>query len=186
MIRGRKRKPGARYACGKLKREETEREAMATALSARSRHYGVTMRQERDERLGSSLGRLFFMHLISEPQYDAATRFSSLYRAHHAIIGLPTPEPRSITAIMIAAGFLGGVATTDPNEETVEKLRERYDAATNALDQCDRDHRMANGRRPSLLLYRVACADEDTTLWPECDLGNLRVALNALARLFRT
>jgi hypothetical protein len=44
---------------------------------------------------------------------------------------------------------------------------------------------MARGRKPSLLLYRVSCVDEDTTLWPECDLGNLRVALNTLTRVFR-
>lgn len=185
MIRGRKRKPGARHACGKLKREETEREAMATALSARQRHYGVTVRQARDERLGSSLGRLFFMQMISERQYDAGTRFGNLYRAHHAIIGLPTPKPRSITAIMIAAGFLGGNSSTEPEEETVEKIRKSFDVATDALDQCDRDHRMAVGRKPSLLLFRVVCADEDTTLWPECDLGNLRIALNTLTRVFR-
>jgi hypothetical protein len=29
-----------------------------------------------------------------------------------------------------------------------------------------------------------ATVDEDTTLWPACDLGNLRVALNALVRAF--
>ena len=32
MIRGRKRKPGARYNCGKLKRDETEREAIEEAV----------------------------------------------------------------------------------------------------------------------------------------------------------
>jgi hypothetical protein len=31
----------------------------------------------------------------------------------------------------------------------------------------------------------VICVDEDTTLWLEEDLGNLRVALNALVRVFR-
>ena len=86
---------------------------------------------------------------------------------------------------MIAAGLVAGVATTDAGEDTIDKLRKRFDAATDALDQCDRDHRMARGRKPSLLLYRVVCADEDTTLWPECDVGNLRVALNALVRIFR-
>ena len=44
---------------------------------------------------------------------------------------------------------------------------------------------MSPGRRPVLLIYRVISVDEDTTLWPEEDLGNLRVALNALVRVFK-
>jgi hypothetical protein len=43
---------------------------------------------------------------------------------------------------------------------------------------------MERGRKPSLLLYRVVCVDEDTTLWPACDLGSLRLALNTLVRAF--
>lgn len=185
MRAGRKRKPGLRYPCGKLKREETEREAMATALAARQRHYGVTAKQARDERLGSALGRLSFLQMISSQQYDAGVMFGKLYHAHHAIMGLPTPEPQSVTAIMIAAGLVEGVVTTDAPEETIENLRKRFKIVTNAVDQCDREHRMASGRKPSLVLYRVVCTDEDTTLWPESDFGNLRVALNALARVFR-
>ena len=41
-IRGRKRKPGKRYPCGKRTREETEKEAMSTVIEARRRHLGVT------------------------------------------------------------------------------------------------------------------------------------------------
>ncbi len=60
----------------------------------------------------------------------------------------------------------------------------RFGAATKAIDDCDRAYRMGPGRRPSLLVYRVVCVDEDTTLWSMSDIGNLRVALNALARVF--
>ena len=41
------------------------------------------------------------------------------------------------------------------------------------------------GRRPTLLVYRLICTDEDEMHWPEEDIGNLRVALNALVREFR-
>ena len=75
--------------------------------------------------------------------------------------------------------------TLQPDDDVVDRLRRRLDAATDALDQCDHDHRMSPGRRPVLLVYRVVCTDENTTLWPEEDLGNLRVALNALVRVFR-
>jgi hypothetical protein len=33
-------------------------------------------------------------------------------------------------------------------------------------------------------VYRVICADEDAMHWPEEDIGNMRVALNALVRVF--
>lgn len=185
MKTGRKRKSGLRYPCGRLKRQETERDAMATALAARQRHYGVTAAQARDARFGSSLGRLNIQELITNEQYDAGVVFGQLYQAHHAIMGLPTPSPRSVTAIMIAAGLVEGYVTTDAPEETIEKLRERFGGATDALDKCDRENRQNTGRKPSLLLYRVICADEDTTLWCANDIGNLRLALNYLARAFR-
>jgi hypothetical protein len=44
---------------------------------------------------------------------------------------------------------------------------------------------MSAGRRPTLLVYHVICTAEDALHWPEADFGNLRVALNALVRLFR-
>ena len=69
--------------------------------------------------------------------------------------------------------------------EVIEKLKRRFNAATDVLDACDREQRMSCGRRPTLLVHRVICTDEDAMNWPEEDIGNLRVALNALVRLFR-
>jgi len=57
--------------------------------------------------------------------------------------------------------------------------------ATNTLDACDGEQCISMGRRPTLLVYRVICTDEDAMQWPQQDIGNLRVALNALIRLFR-
>ena len=94
MVRGRKRKPGKRYPCGKLMREETEREAMSTVLEARKRHYGVSIQQARDERLGTALGRLAFRGLISDLQYQAGLAFAELYQQHNVTVGLPMPSPR--------------------------------------------------------------------------------------------
>jgi len=45
--------------------------------------------------------------------------------------------------------------------------------------------RLSAGRRPTLLVHRVISSDEDVLNWREEDIGNLRVALNALVRLFR-
>ena len=57
--------------------------------------------------------------------------------------------------------------------------------ATDALHQCDPDNRFSSGGRPTLLVYRVVCADEEALNWKVDDIGNLRVALNALVRVFR-
>ena len=184
MARGRKRKSGKRHPCGKRIRAEIERDGMRTVLEARQRHYGVTARQARDERLGTALGRLAFWDLISPVQYEAGLKFGELYQRHHLVQGLPLPNPRSIAGLMIVAGMSSG-SSPEPDCDVVARIRDRFDVATDALDACDRDNRMARGRKPSLLLYRIVCVDEDTTLWPASDLGNLRVALNALARVFR-
>jgi hypothetical protein len=184
MAPGRKRKAGKRYPCGKRTREETERDAMSVAIDARRRHFGVTAKQARDERLGTALGRLAFRELISETQYQAGLAFAELYQQHHAVLGLPSPSPRSIAGLLVNEGIFGA-SPSEPVLDVIDKLRRRFAAATDALDTCDREHRMSAGRRPTLLIYRVICTDEEAMHWKEEDIGNLRVALNALVRLFR-
>jgi len=44
---------------------------------------------------------------------------------------------------------------------------------------------MSAGKRPTLLVNQIICTDQDAMHWVEEDIGNLRVALNALVRLFR-
>ncbi len=184
MARGRKRKAGKRYPCGKRVREETEREAMATVLDARRRHFGVTAKRARDERLGSALGRLAFAGLISDLQYQAGVIFADLYRQHNVTVGLPMPSPSSVAGLLINEGIFGS-SPSEPVLEVIEKVKRRFAEATAALDDCDREHRLSTGRRPTFLVYRVICADEDVQHKNTDDIGNLRVALNALVRVFR-
>jgi hypothetical protein len=184
MARGRKRKPGKRYACGKRTRQETERDAMSTVIEARKRHFGVTAKQAKDERLGTALGRLAFRNLISETQYQAGAAFGELYRGHHAVVGLPPPSPRSVAGLLVNEGIFGG-RPDEPDPALIAKLKRRFGDATGALDACDREQRLSAGRRPTLLVYRVICMDEDAMHWPAEDIGNLRIALNALTRVFR-
>ena len=184
MAPGRKRKPGKRYPCGKRTRQELEKDAMSVAIDARRRHFGVSAKQAKDERLGTALGRLAFRELISESQYQAGLAFGQLYRDHHATVGLPSPSPRSVAGLLINEGIFGA-SPSEPVLEVIEKLKRRFGDATDALDVCDREQRMSSGRRPTLLIYRLICTDEDAMHWPEEDIGNLRVALNALVRVFR-
>ena len=62
MVRGRKRKPGKRLPCGKRPREDVRKEAMATVMAARQRHYGVTAAQAPNVREANTL-------LLSSPEF---------------------------------------------------------------------------------------------------------------------
>ena len=69
--------------------------------------------------------------------------------------------------------------------EVIDKVKRRYGDATAALADCDREQRLSPGRLPTFVVYRMMCADEDGQHRDADDIGNLRVALNALARVFR-
>lgn len=186
MAKGRKRKTGKRHPSGKLVQPsgaETQREAMATVLEARQRHYGVTARQARDERVGTALGRLAFGQIITAEQYAAGQKYAEIHHRHHAVMGWPMPFPASVTGILASDGVLGGVGAP-PCRELIEKVRRHYRAVLDVLDQCDRDRQTAPGKAPSVLAYRLVCLDEDAGGWPQADLTNLALVLDALAHLF--
>lgn len=186
MAKGRKRKTGRRHPSGKLVQPsgaETQRQVMATVLEARQRHYGVTAKQARDERLGTALGRLAFREVITAEQYAAGQKYAEIYHRHHAVMGWPMPFPASVTAFLASDGVLGGVGAP-PSRELMEKVRRHFGAVLDVLDQCDRKRLDAPGKAPSVLAYRLVCLDEDTGGWPRADLTNLALVLDALADLF--
>ena len=94
------------------------------------------------------------------------------------------PNPRSVSGLLINEGIFGS-SPSEPVLEEIDRIKRRFTDATDALDDCDREQRFGTARRPTLLVYRIICQDEDTTLWPGEDIGNLRIALNALIRVFR-
>ena len=97
---------------------------------------------------------------------------------------MPSPGPRLVAGLLINEGIFGA-SPSEPVLEVIEKVKRRFGDATSALDACDREQRMSGGKRPTLLIYRIVCTDQDAMQWCEEDIGNLRVALNALVRLFR-
>ena len=186
MAKGRKRKAGKRHPCGKLVQPsaaETQRETMSTVLEARQRHYGVTAKQARDERLGTALGRLAFAGSITAEQYAAGQKYAEIYYRHHAVMGLPMPFPASVTGILSSDSILGGVGAP-PSCELIEKVRRHYGAVLTVLDRCDLDRQASSGQAPSVLVYRLICIDEDAGSWPQADRSNLSFALDALGALF--
>lgn len=96
----------------------------------------------------------------------------------------PASSPRSVAGLLINEDIFGA-SPSEPAPDVVDKLKQRFRDATDVLDGCDREHRLTPGRRPTLLVYWIVCTDQEAMSWSEEDLGNLRVALNALVRLFR-
>jgi hypothetical protein len=187
MVRGRKRKAGRRHPSGKLSQPsgaETQREAMATALEARQRHYGVSARQAKDERLGTALGRLAFAGAVTAEQFAAGELYGEVMARNRAVMGLPTDQPRSVTALLINEGIFGGSAP-DQNPALVAKVRRQAASAILMLRTADNDAPGKTGRRPSVLVNAVVCHDAEASNWPAADITNLGHGLDTLGRLFR-
>lgn len=186
MARGRKRKAGRRHPCGKLVqpgKAETMREVTATVLDARQRHYGVTARQAKDERLGSAIGRLAFAGKISAEQLAAAELYGDLMARNRAVMGLPPIHPHSATGLLLDEGIFGR-SLTEYDPDYVEKIRKRTAAAILMLRTADHDAIAATGRRPSMLVHAVVCYEVDAAGWGDADLRNLAHGLEALVTLF--
>lgn len=187
MVRGRKRKSGRRHPSGKLaqpRTSETQREVMATVLDARRRHFGVSEREAKDERLGTSLGRLAFAGTITPSQYAAGELFGETIARHRAVFGMPMAQPRSVTGLLINEGiFGGGEVMHDP--ELIERIRKEAARAQIALQEADRDMPLGTRRGPSLLIHALVCYDVDAALWSPADLKWLAYGLDALAKLYR-
>lgn len=184
MARGRKRKAGKRLPCGKRPREESQQEAMATVLEARQRHYGVTARQAKDERLGTALGRLAFAGQITAEQYAAGQIYGEIMARNRAVMGLPMDRPRSVTALLINEGIFGG-STPDHDPELIRKVRKQSASAILMLRTADSDAPGAVGRKPSVLVHAIVRHDTEASAWSPADLRNLSHGLDALCRLFR-
>ncbi len=187
MAKGRKRKSGKRYPSGKLvqpSKAETLREVTATVIETRQRHYGVTARQAKDERLGSPIGRLAFAGKISAEQLAAAELYGDLMARNRAVMGLPTSTPVSAAWLTLEQGIIGR-STTEPDPEYVTKIRKRAAAAIVMLKAADSDAPATAGRRPSVLVHNVVCHEVDASGWCLGDLRNLNRGLDALASLFR-
>ncbi|OYW88234.1 MAG: hypothetical protein B7Z20_03040 [Sphingobium sp. 32-64-5] len=177
MARGRKRKAGRRHPCGKLAPPsvgETQREVVATVLEARQRHYGVTVRQAKDERLGTALGRVAFAGKITADQYAAGEMYGEIMARNRAVMGLPMDQPRSVTGLLINEGIFGG-GSPDHDPALVEKVRRR----------ADHDAPGTIGRKPSILVHAVVCHEAEASNWSAADIINLGHGLDALCRLFR-
>lgn len=158
-----------------------EWEAMSVGLLARHRHYGLPLHAEkgkpsaRDQLGGSVVGRMVMQQELSRVQGDVAAEYLKVIVAYRRAIGAP-PLPGAIRL-----GAVSGRGAGEPeNVEVTHGAVERYDKMMEALAECQSS--IANrGRNIYAALDFMVVRDEIHAHM----VGDVRVALNALARHFR-
>lgn len=180
-----RRKEGKREQSGKLSRravdtaaraalardglDREQQETISVGLEARQRVFGVPVPLSRDQMAGSALGRYCLQGHITRVQYDAGVQYLADCDDHSRAIGTPgIPRAVDLNAI-------GG----QNNHENVAKARAaiaRYDAMVKAV----REKQFEVGNMGNLFGALDAVIRHDVML--DHLLGDLRTALNALAR----
>jgi hypothetical protein len=157
--RGRPKKPGNRYPCGKL---VTDREIMeARVIAFKQPHRQEAPENKRhDPKATWPLGILNLNGAVSDIQYQAAVMYGGTvrrYRAHY-LADVPDPSPSSI------AGFMepkrGGGAPMNPDD--ARKLKVAYDEAIGAL--------LDVSQRAAKVVARMAVFGERCLVGYEADL----------------
>ena len=180
---GRKRKTNVRRdASGKSRGEIVDFSVIANQPHRRG------MKNPTSELLGYPLGRLRHEGLIDETQLQAGNEWASLVRAYSAMIGLRIGSPKSGTLTeSVATGFYaweadGVEGDAEEKERRRRRLRAKYDLCHDRLHEVGRT--LSHGRPAQndlLKITRKVCLEER---YPDdAELGNLRVALNALGRV---
>lgn len=186
------RKKARRYPSGQLhhsERGEKPDQIKATVMGQPHRRGATIVRFagreiKRDDPLwGYALGRLFLAGLqsdgegITERQYQAGMRWAELHIRHSRYQGFSDPNPRSSALIAVAHGL---ALEPEPDEDVIIRIRRQWSDAYRALADRATDHGHPS---PYQVLRDVTISDAMPRAGLE--LGNLRIALNALAHLWR-
>lgn len=171
---------------GKVSHRESELVVKAVVLAQRARTVGD--RDADNPMAGYCLGRLRLRSSawmddpisISQKQFDTGERYARLAARHAAIMGYATGSPRSPILDMIANGLS---CRAEPDEDMILEIRRDWSDAYRIL--------MDTGRAVHRGIY-VALATYDCCLdrlpfetLDEVRIGDLRVGLNALHRMWR-
>lgn len=95
---GRPRKEGVeRFACGKIKPHETEREVKSVAIEARMRIHanGNDKFNAESQLAGYTLGRIFLDGNITEGQRKAGDAFAEAMSRYYGLTGIPFPSAKA-------------------------------------------------------------------------------------------
>ena len=172
--KGQKRKDARRHACGKLvqpKRIEREHQIKAIGEDARIRVHGLSVAQAARPEAGYAIGRAFMLGAITRAQAEAAGLYEEVRREYDRAI---------LARAMRSGGNFDGVRGFDGSDgddpgyvAAVAAMRARFTASRHALLTAD----------PLAMLAADTWIIEGIEAWGM--IGELRLGLNALARLYR-
>lgn len=179
--RGPKKRHGKREPNGRLSRTVTaradamnqeQRDTMSVAIEARQRVWGLSRDASRDQMAGSAIGRYCLAEKIKLEQYDAAMAYLAEREEYHRYIVPPRPPGA------VDPNATHGRALTEENEARVRHVMASW-ATTNAAI---RDAQLAIRNDGNLRGAIDAVLIRDVQL--DHLLGDIRIALNALARRY--
>lgn len=145
----------------------------------------VAEKHRKSELLGYALGRLRFIDSISEDQLRAGNEWGQLVRSYAATIGLPHGSPRSGSLLSDsgkpAYSFSRDEATHDAESQQKRSvsLKSRYDDCFETLAELGR----SVGSRNILPIMRQVCIEDRDPR--DREVGDLRLGLNAMAKIFK-
>lgn len=180
---GRKRKNGPREPNGKPSRAKVPTSPKVVVpenespLKLRAAVFGLTLAEARDQKAGSFIGRLQMLHVrdktdpsgLSQAQYDAGIRYLELRNQFHKQIG-------SGEAIYERVEGLVTIMSEDEREEQWSKIKARWHDVRDCIQQAQNQSR---GNLWAALDYCVVRNESHGHM-----IGDLRLALNALANFF--
>jgi hypothetical protein len=164
-----------REPCGREARpsvEDREREMRETGYAARERVHGLSKANSAERHAGHAIGRAFIVGELSREQALAGEEYERVQRAYAVAIAA-----RGRGASASDYDRMGGYDASEGDEEayveTCAKARRRMAESRRALLEAG----------PFVLLAVDAWTIEDKQVWGL--LGDLRLGLNALARLYQ-
>ena len=183
----RRRNPNAiRDAAGRA-RGDPPHVVRAVALAQRLRE--VAPEHADNPLAGHALGRLRLRHQphgpqdpcsISQEQYEAGERYARIALHHARIMGYVSGSPQSARL----DGTLGGAALTEePDAETIARVRRAFADCYRVL--MDAGRAIGQGTQVALATYDICLDRRRMEALTPIEIGNLKVGLNALARLWR-
>lgn len=128
-----------------------------------------------DPLVGYTLGRLKRAGKVSDVQFRAGEAWARLCHRHAAIMGYELKPPKSPAAF----GIVGRSLENEPDEAVVKEVRNLFADCYNALMAVCRDH----GLSVREVTYAVCIAGVPLHVLVEKDFGDLRLGLNALAKV---
>lgn len=167
--RGRKRKAGARHACGRIK--QIKQDPRDTVIEARMRHHKLSKTAAKRQEAGDALGLAYMAGDLSNTQYDALVDYREAYENYQ--FALDQKRQRSASDFSGAGGFDSDDGSDPHYVERCERAKARY----------------ALYRRAALESGQLGHMAVKTWVLDDCVvknlIGDLRLAANAIDRVKR-